>query len=1051
MPNTLNEDAIEEFAIKLFERQGYIHFHNLSIAPKSNTPLRSSFDEVILKPKLKEAIDRINPQVPATAREDALRQVLSIASSALMSANEEFHRMLSQGIQVSYQKDGAERGELVWLIDFDKSDENEFSVVNQFTIRENNHHRRPDLVLFVNGLPLVVFELKNPINEQAGLDSAYRQLQTYKEQIPTLFVYNCILVISDGLEAAAGTVSSDKSRFMRWRSIDGKTEVPSYIGELETFIKGMLNRDTLLDLIQHFIVFEQSSYTDAKTKQTTVKRIKKLAGYHQYYAVNKALQSVQAAAKEDGNRKGGVVWHTQGSGKSLTMMFTAGKLIRSLNNPTILVITDRNDLDIQLFDTFAASEQLLRQAPKQATDRAHLKKLIKVASGGVVFTTIQKFQVDDGNVYEKLSDRRNIVVIVDEAHRTQYGFKAKTVDDKDKDGNVIGTKTVYGFAQYMRNALPEATYLGFTGTPIEGSDKNTPAVFGDYVDIYDIAHALEDKATVKIYYESRLAKVGLSDEGKELIKKLDDDLAEYDLSEKQKEKAEATRLEAIIGSEERIKQIAQDIVSHFEQRQATFDGKAMIVAASRRIAVLLYKEIIALRPSWHSDDLDKGMLKVVITSSASDGPDMAAHHSTKPQREMLARRMKTPQDELKIALVCDMWLTGFDVPNMSTLYMDKPMKGHGLMQAIARVNRVYKDKPGGLVVDYLGIAADLKRALSFYSDNGGKGDPLTLQEEAVNILSSKIDIIVSMFHGYDYTRYFDSSTPTSERLSIILAATEHILGLNDGKKRFINEVMALSQAYAIAIPHEAAGAVSEKVAFFQAIKARLTKFNRSPSSKTDEEMETAIKQVVSQAIASGEVLDIFDAAGIKKPDISILSEDFLLEIKGMKHKNLALEVLEKLLKDEIKSRTKINLVQSRSLMEMLETSIKNYHNRMITAIEAIDELIQLAKDIREGDREHKEMGLTEFEYAFYTAVADNDSAKELMQQDTLRELAVVLTESIRKNATIDWAMKESVRASLRTTVKRILRKFGYPPDMQELATQTVLEQTELMAEELHSE
>jgi type I site-specific deoxyribonuclease, HsdR family len=753
-----------------------------------------------------------------------------------------------------------------------------------------------------------------------------------------------------------------------------------------------------------------------------------------------------------GDRKGGVVWHTQGSGKSLSMVFYTGKIVLAMDNPTIVMITDRNDLDDQLFDTFAASKQLLRQEPVQAENREHLKELLKVASGGIVFTTIQKFQPDastssaTGAVYEKLSDRKNIIVIADEAHRTQYGFKAKTIDAKDEKGSVVGKKIVYGFAKYMRDALPNATYLGFTGTPIENTDVNTPAVFGNYVDIYDISQAVIDGATVRIYYESRLAKIGLSAEGRELVSALDDELDQGELTENQKAKAKWTQLEALIGSKNRIKQVAQDIVTHFERRLEVFEGKGMIVTMSRRIAADLYKEIIKIRPQWHNDNLRKGVIKVVMTADSSDGPEISKHHTTKEQRRALAERMKDPEDELKLVIVRDMWLTGFDVPCLHTLYIDKPMRGHNLMQAIARVNRVYKDKKGGLVVDYLGIAADLKKALSFYSDSGGKGDPAVTQEKAVQVMLEKLEIVSQMFHGFAYEEYFEAST--GKKLSLILAAEEHILGLDNGKKRFVDEVTALSQAFSIAIPHEQAMDVKDEVSFFQAVKSRLSKFDVTGEGKTDEEIETAIRQVIDKALVTDQVIDVFDAAGIKKPDISILSEDFLLEVQNMEHKHIALEVLKKLLNDEIKTRIKKNLIQGKSLMEMLENSIKKYHNKILTAAEVIEELIKLSREIKEMDKEPKEMGLSDLEYAFYTAIANNDSARQLMKKEKLRELAVVLFEKVRENASIDWTIKESVKAKLKVIVKRILRQYGYPPDMQMLATETVLKQAEMIADEI---
>ena len=752
------------------------------------------------------------------------------------------------------------------------------------------------------------------------------------------------------------------------------------------------------------------------------------------------------ASQPRGDMKAGVVWHTQGSGKSLSMVFYTGKIVLALHNPTVLVITDRNDLDDQLFDTFAASRQLLRQEPVQAESRDHLKALLKVASGGVVFSTIQKFQPDDGNVHDELSGRRNIVVIADEAHRSQYGFAAKTVEVKNAAGDVVGNKVVYGFAKYLRDALPNATYLGFTGTPIEITDINTPAVFGHYVDIYDIAQAVEDGATVRIYYESRLAKVSLSDEGKKLIAELDDELAQDELTETQKAKAKWTRMEALIGSKQRIKNIARDIVGHFEARQEVFAGKAMVVSMSRRIAADLYAEITSLRPDWHHDELGKGAIKVVMTAAASDGPRLAKHHTTKEQRKQLAERMKDDTDPLKLVIVRDMWLTGFDAPSLHTLYIDKPMKGHNLMQAIARVNRVYKDKPGGLVVDYLGIAADLKAALSIYSDAGGKGDPTLAQEQAVALMLEKIEVIAALYHGFGYAHYFEADT--AKKLWLILAAEEHILGLEDGRKRYMTQVSALSQAFAIAVPHAQAMDVKDEVGFFQAVKARLVKFDSASEGRSNEEIETTIRQVIDQALVSEQVIDVFDAAGIKKPDISILSDDFLAELKGYEHKNVALEVLKKLLNDELKLRARRNLVQGRSLMEMLETAIRKYHNKILTAAEVMDELIKVSKEIVASDGEAKRLGLSDFEYAFYTAVAHNDSARQLMQQDQLRELVVVLTQRVRENATIDWTIKENVKAKLKVIVKRTLRQFGYPPDMQLLATETVLKQAEMIADEL---
>ena len=1055
----LTESAIEKLAIKLLEEQKYDYLYGPDIAPDGDRPERRDYGEVILTNRLEEAVRRINSKLPLAVLQTAIKDVQRINSPDLLTNNETFHRLLTEGVKVSIQKDGQERGEIVWLIDFAKPDNNEFLVANQFTVIENNQNKRPDLVLFVNGLPLVVIELKNAADENATIKSAWRQIETYKKTIPSLFVTNAFSVISDGLEAKAGSLSAGFTRFMTWKSSDGKTEAPALVSQLETLIKGMLNKATLLDLVRHFIVFEKTKKEDLDTGVISISTVKKLAAYHQYYAVNAAVASTLRAAdmgdgtgsrmasqQPRGDRKAGVVWHTQGSGKSLSMVFYTGKIVLAMDNPTVLVITDRNDLDEQLYDTFAASKQLLRQDPIQANSRSTLKELLRVASGGVVFSTIQKFQPDTGNVFEELSDRRNIVVMADEAHRTQYGFEAKTIDERSDDGEVIGKKVVYGFAKYLRDALPNATYLGFTGTPIEKTDVNTPAVFGNYVDIYDIAQAVEDGATVRIYYESRLAKVGLSDEGKKLIAELDEKLEQDELTETQKAKAKWTKMEALVGSKQRIKNIARDIVGHFEARQEVFAGKGMIVCMSRRIAAELYKEIIELKREWHDDDLTKGVIKVVMTASSSDGPILAKHHTTKDQRRTLADRMKDDEDPLKIVIVRDMWLTGFDAPSLHTLYIDKPMKGHNLMQAIARVNRVYKDKPGGLVVDYLGIAADLKEALAFYSDAGGKGDPTLVQEQAVALMLEKIEVISAMYHGFAYENYFESDT--AQKLSLILAAEEHILGLEDGKRRYVKEVTALSQAFAIAIPHEQALDAKDEVAFFQAVKAHLVKFDGTGGGEGKEEIETTIRQVIDKALVSEKVIDVFDAAGIRKPDISILSDDFLAELKGYEHKNIALEVLKKLLNDELKVRAKKNLVQSKTLMEMLESAIKKYQNKVLTAAEVMDELIRIGKEIVASDAEAENMGLSEFEYAFYTAVANNDSARELMQHDKLRELAVVLTQRVRENASIDWTIKESVRAKLKVIIKRTLRKYGYPPDMQLLATETVLKQAEMIAEEL---
>lgn len=1072
----ITENSIESFAIETLQNIGWTYMHGLAIAPGAEQSERESYEQIILIGRLRKAVSILNPGIPEDAQEQAIQKVLRIYSPELLHNNETFHQFLVEKVKIPYQQDGFERSYEVALMDFENPLNNEFLVVNQYAIVENNQNKRPDILLFANGIPLVVIELKNAADENATLRKAFEQLQTYKATIPGLFTYNAICVISDGMECKAGSVSAGFSRFMAWKTAEGKKEASRFIPQIETLLKGMMNPSTFLDLVRNFIVFEKNKKEDSKTGITQIVTEKKLAAYHQYYAVNKAVQSTIIASGINGDKRGGVVWHTQGSGKSISMVFYSGKLITTpeMQNPTILVITDRNDLDDQLFDTFAASRQLLRQVPIQAKDREDLKKLLKVASGGIVFTTIQKFFPEEQkSVYDQLSDRRNIVVIADEAHRTQYGFEASIKEVKDKiTKEKIGERIGYGFAKYMRDALPNATYIGFTGTPIESTDINTPQVFGQYVDVYDISQAIADGATVKIYYESRLAKVNLDEEGKRLIEEFDSELEQdEEITGRQKAKTKWTKLEAIVGNQQRLKNLAKDIVNHFEQRQMVFDGKAMIVTMSRRIAAELYKEIVALRPEWHSADLAKGVIKVVMTSSSSDGPEIEKHHTSKEQRRDLADRMKDNSDPLKLVIVCNMWLTGFDVPCLHTLYLDKPMRGHTLMQAIARVNRVFKDKPGGLVVDYLGIASDLKKALSFYSDTGGKGDPTEKLEKAVELMLEKLEVVTQMFNEesktqkdilveepqayfenslrFNYRRFFSASP--QEKMSIVLQAEEHILGLEDGKARFVREVTLLSQAFALSIPHEKAMEIKDDVAFFQAVRARLVKFEgSSPNGRGGGEgLETAIKQIVNEAISSDKVIDIFEAAGIDKPEISgleVLSDEFLLEVQGMKHQNLALELLKKLLNDEIKTRSKTNLVKSRKLLEMLEGSIKRYQNNLLSTAEIIQELINIAKEIKESDLEGERLGLTKDEVAFYNALELNDSAVTVLGNDTLRDIAREIAEKVKSNATIDWTIRESARAKLMVLVKRTLTKYGYPPDKQAKAIETVMKQAELLAD-----
>jgi type I restriction enzyme, R subunit len=1047
MSAKITESDVELAVIDLLEKQGYTYQHACEPDIESEDAERASFKEVLLKNRIRRAINELNPTIPQSARDQAIKDVLNVSNPSLISTNESFHEMLIEGVNAQYLSDSGMRGTRVQLIDFDNPSQNEFLVVNQFTVEEDGKHKRPDVILFINGIPLVVIELKNPTDTNATVKKAFRQLSNYKNAIPALFHYNSLLIASDGFDARCGTISSGIDRFMAWKSVDGIQESSDTTPQIQTMVNGMLRPEVLLDLIRHFIVFERTRREDQETGQIVVETIKKVAAYHQYFAVKKAVDSTKAAASGDGDRKGGVIWHTQGSGKSLSMVFYTGKLVQSLDNPTVVVITDRNDLDDQLFDTFANCKQLLRQDPVQAGNRAQIRELLQRASGGVIFTTIHKFAPEEGlDECPCLSDRRNIVVLADEAHRSQYGFEAKTRDEKDEAGNVVGVRTVYGFAKHLRDALPNATYLGFTGTPIEFEDKSTPAVFGDYIDIYDISQAEEDEATVKIYYESRLAKVRIKEGYKDLI---DEEVAaiteDEDSLATQKAKAKWARVEAIIGHSERLESVAKDFVSHFEERQQVLDGKVMIVTMSRRIAVELYDQIKALRPDWHDGDLNKGQIKVVMTSSSSDPASWQQHNTTKQQRKDLALRVKDPADPLKIVIVRDMWLTGFDAPCLHTLYVDKPMKGHNLMQAIARVNRIYPGKKAGLVVDYIGIASELKIAAETYTRSKGRGQPTLPLDEALLVMQEKLEIVRQMFHSFNYEPYF--SAKTIQKLSILLEAQEHILGLTDGKDRFIRHVVELSKVHAICIPHLKAMDIKDEIAFFQAVKARLQKFEPKGSGKSDEEIETAIRHIVDKALVSEGVTDIFGAAGIKKPDVSILSDEFLEEVQGMKHKNLALELLKKLLNDEIKIQKEKNIVQGRKLSEMLETALKKYQNNLLTATEIIKEIVEIAKEVREAQKRGEQMNLSNDELAFYDALCVNDSAVMKMGDELLKGLARLLVEKVRKNASIDWNVKASVRAKLKVMIKKTLRKVGYPPDQQKLAIELVMEQAEQRASE----
>jgi type I restriction enzyme R subunit len=1017
MPKAITESEVEQDVLGILKGLGYKTLWGPDIAPAPDgvRPERGSYSDVVLVDRLREAVERINPGIPAGARAEAIKKVLRSESQNLIADNHSFHKMLVDGVDIDYRKGERIISDKVWLVDYAKLSNNEFLAVNQFTVIENNYNRRPDVILFINGLPVGVIELKNPVDEYATVRSAFNQFETYKVQIPSLFRFNEVLIISDGSRAKAGTISSDWERFLPWKTIDGEETAPIAIPEIEVILKGMCNKKVLLDLIRHFVVYEK--------EQT--KTIKKIAAYHQYHAVNKAVEATIKASK--GDKRCGVVWHTQGSGKSLIMVFYAGKLVLSMDNPTIVVLTDRNDLDDQLFGTFSRCQELLRQKPVQVTARSKLRESLAVASGGVVFTTIQKFLPEEkGDQFPQLSERRNIVVIADEAHRSQYDF-------------------IDGFARHMRDALPNASFIGFTGTPIEKTDRNTRAVFGNDIDIYDIEQAVKDGATVRIFYESRLAKLDLKEDERPRIDLEFEEVTEgEELEKKEKLKSRWARIEAIVGSKKRIRQIAKDIVTHFEERLEVLDGKAMVVCMSRRICIELHDEIKKLKPDWYSKADDKGVMKVIMTGSANDPVDWQEHIRTKPRRRALGDRMKDFLDPIKLAIVRDMWLTGFDIPCLHTMYIDKPMKGHGLMQAIARVNRVFKDKPGGLIVDYLGIADDLKKALSEYTESGGKGKPTFDQQEAVNLMLEKYEVVCGMLHGFEYSRFFSASV--RDKMSMMALAEEHVLKQKDGKERFLAHVSQLSKAFALAVPDEEAIKIRDDVAFFQAVRSRLAKFE-SGTGKTDEELDSAIKQIISKAVVSDKVIDIFAAAGIRKPDISILSDEFLAEVKGMPHKNLALELLRKLLNDEIKARSRKNLVQGRSFADMLEKSIRKLQNKALDSVQIIEEMIEIARKMREADKRGEDLGLTDDEIAFYDALEVNDSAGKVLGDDTLRTIARELVRMIRNDVTIDWTIKETVQAKIRRDVKRILRKYGYPPDKQEKATQTVLEQATLLCKD----
>jgi len=1027
------ESDLEQAALEWFEELNYEKAYGPDISPEGEYPERQFYHDVILKDRLREALIRINKHLPREAIEEAIRIIEVPRSPSLLINNKAFQKMITDGIDVQYQAaNGEYPTEKVWLFDtdLDRIDNNDFLVVNQFTVIENQGEKRPDIVVFVNGLPIAVIELKSASNEEVGISDAYNQVQTYKKAIPSLFTYNSFLVISDGVNARVGTLTADEERFMMWRTIDGEV-APASWPQLEVLIKGMFEKRRLLDIIKHFVLFQ----TDGE------QLYKILAGYHQYHAVNKAIASTERATMEEGDRKIGVIWHTQGSGKSLSMVFYAGKLVLTFDNPTIVVVTDRNDLDDQLFTTFSKSKDLLRQTPQQAENRAHLRELLSVESGGIIFTTVHKFTPDEQeDKYPVLTDRRNVIVIADEAHRSQYGFQAEMVVGDDE------AAIKYGYAKYMRDAMPNASFIGFTGTPVELTDKNTPAVFGDYIDIYDMTRAVEDGTTVKIYYESRIARLELSEAERPVIDDQYEEITEYqEFTQRERLKSRWARLEALAGAEKRVKQVAKDIVEHFEQRQKAMFGKAMIVVMSRRIAIDMYKAIVALRPEWHSDDDSEGKIKIVMTGSSSDPAEWQPYIGNKRRREYLAKRMKDVNDPLQIVIVRDMWLTGFDVPCMNTMYIDKPMKGHNLMQAIARVNRVFRDKPGGLIVDYIGIADLLKSALQKYTENDRKTAGIDT-DQAVDYMLERIQLIRELLHGHDYSKY--ASEKASERMKAIVETVDYVLGLGDqGKKNFLNWTTELARVYALCATTAAAEQVNVEISFFKAVKSGIVKLITTENKKkTTNELDAQLNQLISKSVVSDEVVDILEAVGLQKPNIAILSDEFLEHVRGLKQKNLAVELLRRLLQGKVKAVSRTSIVQSKKFSEMLEEAIRKYNNRTIETSQVIEELIQMAKEMNAAVNRGEDLGLIKEELAFYDALASNESAKELMGDLMLKQIAHELTQEIKNNIKVDWTLRENVRAQMRVTVKRLLKKYGYPPDLEQMAIDLVIQQAELLAQ-----
>ncbi|MHA7098050.1 type I restriction endonuclease subunit R [Priestia aryabhattai] len=1028
-----NESELEIAALEWLEELDYEIVEGPDIAPDGDYAERESFHDVVLVDRLRNSLQKINPTIERKVLEEAIQKIIANASPNVVLNNKQFHKLVTDGIEIQTQgKDGYNPTVSVYIFDFENPKNNDFMAVNQFTVIEGRANKRPDIIVFVNGLPLVVIELKNATNEDVNITDAYNQLQTYKQSIPTLFRYNAFLLASDGVNARVGSLTANEERFMKWRTVDGETLSSSADPQLEVMIKGMMEPSRLLDIVQNFVLFQ----TDG------VDTFKILAAYHQYHAVNKAVERAIQATAKDGDHKIGVIWHTQGSGKSLSMVFYAGKLIKAMSNPTLVVLTDRNDLDDQLYKTFSMSKDILRQTPGQADSRDDLRELLSVESGGIVFTTLQKFAPDeDTGEMPCLTDRKNVIVMADEAHRSQYGFGASISNQKDRQGEVK-----YGFAKYVRDALPNASFIGFTGTPVEATDKNTPAVFGDYIDVYDMSQAVEDGATVKIFYESRVIPLELP-EGLSIDEDYDEITEDQETSVKEKLKSKWSRLEAVAGAESRVQKMAKDIVHHYEEREKAMFGKSMVVVMSRRIAIDLYEEIVKLRPEWHSDDDDKGAIKIVMTGSSSDPVEWQPFIGNKKRREFLARRMKDNDDPLKIVIVRDMWLTGFDVPSMNTLYIDKPMKGHNLMQAIARVNRVFKDKPGGLVVDYIGIADNLKQALKQYTDNDRNTAGVDTAA-AVNIMLEKHEVLVEQLYQHDYSGY--KSEKSSQRIKAIVNTMDYIIGLGeDEKKRFLNTVTELSKAYALCATTPEAEELNDEIGFFKAVKASIVKtIGDGSKKKTATQMDAQINQLISKSVISEEVVDVYKELGIENPDISILSDQFLEDVRALPQRNLAVELLNRLINGKVKSVQRSNLIQARKFSEMLDNALNKYNKRTLETSKVIEELIALAREMDAAYKRGEQTGMIKEEVAFYDALSSHETAEQVLGDDTLKIIAHELTQSIKDNMSIDWNLRDSARAKMRVIVKRLLKKYGYPPDLQKDAIDIVIEQAELMSAQL---